>query len=363
MIQKLDEIASQRMPSVAGLLTDAANAPGGQNAAGQDQLAQGEPNAGQPGSGKPGEGKPGETKPGQGKQGQGGNSESSDRTPDIDIPEGRDVEPGDSEGEGESGKSPPAVGNVRDAQSGSAGKQEPTDEDAGKSPDPVPQIVDVESSFNEPKKPDEDAPPTPPSKSGGKLGLPGSVVQGGGADFDTPPPGECPPAPPLDDAIAEQADLLAEFAKIADELQKILGDLENSTFVKRLKAASRRQVEVAGDLNRTLNGAFGIDEEQIAEPQRERAGKISERELAQSESVYTIQEDLEAYYNRKQENVLKSVLEEMKDMQVVGKLKDIGESVTDNLNGQSIVMAEFWADNLDRWAEELVGPGDPPGGT
>ena len=35
-------------------------------------------------------------------------------------------------------------------------------------------------------------------------------------------------------------DLLAEFAKVADELKKILGDLEGSTFVKRLKAAARR---------------------------------------------------------------------------------------------------------------------------
>ena len=102
--------------------------------------------------------------------------------------------------------------------------------------------VDVESSFNEPKPPKE-SPPTPPSKSGGKLGLPGSIVQGGGADVDDPPPSESPPPPPLDNAIDEQADLLAEFAKIADELQKILGELENSTFVKRLKAASRRQME------------------------------------------------------------------------------------------------------------------------
>ena len=32
---------------------------------------------------------------------------------------------------------------------------------------------------------------------------------------------------------------------------------------------------------------------------------------------------------------------------------DFGE----NLNGESIARAEYWADNLDRWAEQLVGPG------
>ena len=56
----------------------------------------------------------------------------------------------------------------------------------------------------------------------------------------------------------EQTDLLAEFEKVREDLQKIMDDLENSTFVKRFKAASREQLEVATAPNRTLFDGFGV---------------------------------------------------------------------------------------------------------
>ena len=167
----------------------------------------------------------------------------------------------------------------------------------------------------------------------------------------------------MDDAVEAQEALLAEFAEVADELQKILGNLEGSTFVKRLKSASRRQLEVANDLNEMLVDTFGVDPQTVAEPLQEQNAKVAERERAQSDSVYTIQEDLEAYFHRVQEGKFQNVLSDMKEVSVVTKLHDLGEAVDKNLNGQSIAQAEFWADTLDRWAEELVGPGCPSGGT
>ena len=56
-----------------------------------------------------------------------------------------------------------------------------------------------------------------------------------------PKPGD-PPAQQMDEAIKQQTELLAEFEKIADELNRILANLEGSTLVKRLKAESRNQV-------------------------------------------------------------------------------------------------------------------------
>ena len=47
-------------------------------------------------------------------------------------------------------------------------------------------------------------------------------------------------------AVRRQQDLLAEFEKIVNELNNILANLEGSTLVKRLKAASREQYRVAG---------------------------------------------------------------------------------------------------------------------
>ncbi len=154
-----------------------------------------------------------------------------------------------------------------------------------------------------------------------------------------------------------QADLLAEFAKVADALQKILGNLEGSTFVKRLKAASRRQLEIAGDLNTQLVGKFGESRAKLDAKQKTQALKIGEREYFQSESIDTIQTDLEAFFNRVHEGKYKTVLNEMQDAEVVSNLRKVGDQVQNNMSGRSIAQAEFWADSLDRWAEQLVGPG------
>jgi hypothetical protein len=290
MLNQLEKIANNRMPSIADLLSQAAQAPG-------------------------------QPKPGS---------------------------------EGKGGKTPPVVGNVRDNKQGK-GDAPPSESDGT-----TPQIVDVESGFNEVKEGDEGD--QPPSKGGGKFGLPTTVVQGGGADFEKKEATECALQDLVDEAFKDQSELLAEFEKIRDELQKLLGNLEGSTFVKRLKAASRRQLEVAGDLNAMLIDTFGVPGE-LDKRIKARTDQIAEREVAQSETIYVIQEDLDAFFNRMQEGKFKTVLDEMRESHAVGELKEIGDTIKINLNGQSLVKAEFWADTLDRWAEQLVGPGCPSGGT
>ena len=128
-------------------------------------------------------------------------------------------------------------------------------------------------------------------------------------------------------------------------------------FVKRLKAASRRQVDVASDLNKTLNQGFGVVEDRIEKKQAVKQKSIAQREVNEGETIYTIQEDLEAYFNRVQEGKFATVLQEMKDADVVTNVKQIASTIEDNYGGQSIAEAELWADALDRWAEQLVGPG------
>ena len=51
---------------------------------------------------------------------------------------------------------------------------------------------------------------------------------------------------PLDEAVNEQQDLLAEFEKVAGDLNDVLANLEGSTLVKRLKASSRRDCRRSG---------------------------------------------------------------------------------------------------------------------
>ncbi len=294
MLNTLNDIAGNRMPSVADLLKQAAAAPG---------------------SSQPG--KPGESQPSQ---------------------------------PAEPSKSGPKVGVNRDGRSGKGGDQE-SDEPKEDMP-VVPTIIDVESSFNELKEDDSEQ---PPSKSQPSFGLPGTVVQGGGADQE--PSEACPAQEKVEEAVEQQEDLLAEFAKVAEELQKILNNLEGSTFVKRLKAASRRQLEIAGELNGSLMKTFGFSPQEVDGSIKKQSENVAQREIAQSDNVYVIQEDLEAYFNRVQQGKYKTVANEMRESRVVNELNDLADIVRINFNGQSIAQAEFWADALDRWAEQLVGPG------
>lgn len=251
-------------------------------------------------------------------------------------------------------KTSPSVGNDKSEQSGKGAQSKPDDaKSAG-----APQVKDIESGFN--KSPQGDDEEEPQEQSSGKptLKLPTTILQGGPKqDGGAPPPAQ----EQVDEAVEEQADLLAEFARVREELQKIMDDLENSTFVKRLKAASRRQMEVAQDLNRTLFRGFGVPANSLDERQKEQTTTIAEREEAQSKSVWMIQSDMEAYYDRRKMPKFLRILEEMEEVRVTTKLTGVGERVRQNFSGESIARAEYWSDTLDRWAEELVEPS--PGGS
>lgn len=208
-----------------------------------------------------------------------------------------------------------------------------------KSPGPEKKAPDSE------KKSAQSPPSSPPSS-----GLPQTTLASSAEEN----PEASPAQKTLDRAIKEQKNLLADFAKITEELQQILSSLEASTFVKRLKAASRQQTEIASNLSRTLENSFGTPRHRLERSIRDLAAETVKREDEQSRFVYNIQTDLDAYYQRKQDVIYKNVLEQMKAGAVVPGLKGIGQESLVNLNGRSIAAAEFWADTLDRWAEELV---------
>ena len=246
-------------------------------------------------------------------------------------------------------KSAPQAGNNKSNMTGGPGEP--------KKPGPeqpaVPKLTDTESGFNK-QEPNTDEAKKEASKAGkGKFGLPQTVLNGGPKPPDDKK-GDSPAEQKVEEAVDEQTDLLAEFQKVREDLQKIMDDLEDSTFVKRLKAASREQMEVATALNRTLFDGFGMKEKDVEKAVKTQTDGIAAREEAQSQKVRTIQDDLEAYYDRRKEEKFMRILKEMEEYEVVSKLNDLGERVRDNRSGEAIAKAEFWADTLDRWAEELV---------
>ena len=321
ILKKLEEIAGQKMPSVADLLAQAAEAPG------QRSSQQSGTVSSQQGSPSPATG-------GQQPGADSGLEKVEKYGPESKKPpEGLDEIPEDP--------NTPGAGVNVDRSKQPEGKP-------GYAPaNPTPHVLDIESGFNESEKAGQ------ASQIVGGLGIPTTTLKGSGRksedDEETPTPqtGEL-----VLQAVKEQQELLDAFAELAGEMNKLLAGFENSTFVKRLKAASRRQIDIAMDLNR-LDG-FGLESSAI-EDLSDR-GRLGKQEDAESEIMTTLLQDMVAYADRRPSEGFSRVLAEIQDAAAPNQMRDIAEALDDNFVGESTIAAEFWADTLDRWAEQLVDP-------
>ena len=241
-------------------------------------------------------------------------------------------------------------------QSPSSGDK-PKDDDPDK-PTPPPSISMRESSMDQPdpnKPKDEKAEDPAGQSSPPKFTLPSVSL----AD-NSPDDGEaaaCPAGNKLAEAVDAQEELLAEFQKVAEELQKLINNLEGSTFVKRLKAMSRRELVLANDISQSTLSGFGMDRSLVKEATRDRMKLLVERQKAHSQTMQHIEDDLEAYSNRNQDGKFKTVLVEMRGMEIVKQVNVVADRMVANEPGTSIAHSEFLADTMDRWAEQLGGPG------
>ena len=330
-IQTLAEIAESRMPGVADLLAQAASArlASGKPQDGKPRPGQGKPPSGKPGEQQPSEGKPGEAQPGE---------QASESKPNQ--------KPGEPGGAQPPGAESPRVGEQREQAGGGA----PEAGEHGEPPAaPLPQVVDTESS-QQPKDPQQGG-----GKPGGqgRLGLPST--QAGVA----PPQEQGEESEPaadeaLDEAIAKQEELLVEFAKVADELAAVMARLEGSTFVKRLKLASREQGEIGSRIAAMAAEAFGKADRQ-PEPVKRALGDVREQSLRETDRMSALMDDLQAYFDRRQLPAFHTVLEEMKELDTLGSLRQLSDDVLKEA-GMSIAQAEFWSDTFDRLADDLVPP-------
>ncbi len=243
----------------------------------------------------------------------------------------------------------PMAGQIRSSGSGSPSENKSEDKKTAA----VPQLVDQESS----QQPRDDQAAEPPASkaSSGRLTLPQTTLVGSGKGN-----GSCPTGQKVDEAVQKQQDLLAEFEKVADELNRILANLEGSTLVKRLKAASRLQYQIAGRIVDHVNDAFGRPPVQLGDRPAEVLARMAEEEVKASQNVSIIMDDMQSYFERRRFLRFKTVLDEMREKDVIGSLRLIGDDLKKE-SGLSIAQCEFWSDTLDRWAEDLVDPAS--GGT
>ncbi len=243
----------------------------------------------------------------------------------------------------------PAAGKIRDlASNNNGGSSKPTDQPKP----PIPSIVDRESS-QQPLDANGETDPKASKSKHGRLTLPTTTLAG--------PPQKAPQKQdededqaPIDDAIREQADLLAEFEKIVDELNQVLANLEGSTLVKRLKAASREQSLVASKLSDQIDATFGKSIK-VDPKVRETLSELAKSETKSVQTISHIMDDLSAYFARRRANKFKLVLDEMKEFDVLAGIRAISDDIPKE-QGMSIAQCEFWSDTLDRWADDLVDP-------
>jgi hypothetical protein len=252
-----------------------------------------------------------------------------------------------------------AGSNKDDAQGNASQNSDPADPS---SPPNAPRVIDQESS-QQPAEIATDADDTKKNKSGpGALRLPSTTLAGNGKNNPQQP--APPPDESMANAVEQQEALLAEFDKVAEELNGIMANLEGSTLVKRLKAAAREQLSVADATNQTLPKTFGLRTKRIDSEQRVILESLSSRESAAVNSVGAIIDDLEAFHDRRPMIKFRDVLEEVRREDPLGGLRSLSAQVLEQ-QGIAIADAEYWSDTFDRWAEDLVDPacqGKCPGG-
>jgi hypothetical protein len=172
------------------------------------------------------------------------------------------------------------------------------------------------------------------------------------------------------EAIAAQEKLLEEFDKLSDEMNSILGNLEASTFVKRLKAASRAQDKIANSLREGLAAGFSssIDPQSDDSSVRRKAIELSlatsvDGSKENAVELTNIVDDMDAFFERRRTDGFRLVLSEIKDTKAVSAITQLATDIPLE-QGMSVAQAEYWSDAIDRWAEELVDPaneGNCPG--
>ncbi len=274
----------------------------------------------------------------------------------------------------------PSAGQVRAEGSGNGTKNTSVQKPAAHGA--VPRIADTESS-QEPPGSLDGSPPKNGKPSTPSLHLPVTTLVGKALPKPNAP--NQPSQESVGEAVTAQRDLLAEFEKVADELNTVLANLEGSTLMKRLKAASRQQYAIGTKINDHIDVAFGaaryvpaLDPDAaeimnrrsplyttaaVAPPERtpidgevgETLAKLARQEDQGIQKISYIMDDLAAYFDRRRLVQFKSVLDDMRHQDVLGGLRQVTDDIPIK-QGLAISQCEYWSDTLDRWAEDLVDP-------
>lgn len=353
---KLQEIADARMDSVAKKLQQAARSET---------------------SGSPSKPTQGGQQPMASSGSQGEPSDSGDEN-DAKLASAKPPQGGEQDSSKSKKKSPKIIGQDRGQGGGPANQgQEDEEERPEDAIPPTPTILDGESGVamdqdGETKEPEEGQQGPAPKAA---LGLVETTLAPVAQEDEEPTdPNITPGGGPQDEqpsltkeelaaAIAEQEALLVAFNEVAGEIESVLSALENSTFVKRFKAAARAQTESSNDLDTAVAGGFGsrvaVEDDDIKVVNE----SVAERRDAELPKLTNLHADMDAYFDRltgrssSDAPKFKRVLEEWNDLRPTLLADSLVTEAEGGRPGDARASADFLSDTFDRWGEELVGPG------
>lgn len=167
--------------------------------------------------------------------------------------------------------------------------------------------------------------------------------------------------PKIDEVVENQDRLIEEFRKARESMEDLVAEFENTTFVRRLKAASQAQLRIASQLNASMSQLFGVDKEPTA-ADADFMRRISAAQNGMFEDLCKIGDDLNAFQSRELDEARQQILDEMQSLNMRVKLEEMPLRLERRLNGDALHRTEFWADTFDRWAEELIPPSGGGGG-
>lgn len=269
------------------------------------------------------------------------------------------------------GRKASSAGVVRAGGSGTPEPQGEEPEGAESPLAPTPNVLDVESSLA-----DQGPPPPPPSErseGAGTLGLVGTTVPGAAGGEEAAGAEEEPvreessrsmTAQQLALAVEAQRKLVEEFNDVAGEIQEALQRLELSTFVKRLKAASRAQSEGAERLALPVARGFGAPGASGQRPVARAVEEFRALQSLESGRLETLYGDLDAYADRLSYRGEDSapfylrIVAEWTRTRPVFLTSDMVASAEAGRFGAAAMLASYLSDRLDRWADELVPPAE-----
>ena len=359
-LAQLEQIAENRMPQIADRLSDI-----NQNMRNRsDNDAEESPPAA---GSRPGQGGGDQSTP---TDSSGGGSQQQPRSANTGDPENEDNAQQGLGGVGQNRATPMNQPTAEDEDS--EDQEEQQQQPAGASAP-----VDTEQSMLDKKEVDPE--PAPDDNAGdegnaddaqedeepqGGLALPGTMLvnpdiepgqDNGEEQLEQPQQPQEPEEPSLDDVVEDQEKLLEEFRNARGAMNEVMGEFENSTFVKRFKAAARQQLDVASRLNTMVPTSFGSqDSDAATDP--ERIADTSERQRAIFDFLRALKIDLEAYQTREAEEARQAILDDMEVLEMQVKLEELPLRIERNRLGDALHRTEFWADTFDRWGEELVPP-------